>query len=288
MLNRSDLSLPSIFEPYSCVDWNRDDRVPMPLDCTAITQVHYHDTMEISLCVDGYGEVLVDGVQESFQPGDVVVVFPFQQHYSCKTSPGGCTWYWLYLDPLFLLNELSVSDLPRIERMLRTGMGLSGKIDRQRYPFIAELLTRVARPGDKDLRLTYLYTVIKEMAAQSRGLPCLTIKPTQGFDQIEPAIDLAGAMLDRGEAPRVEKMARACHMSVASFRRAFHTAMGQSPQAYIEASRMKKARYLLIGTSLPISRIAEAVGYQDVSGFNRKFSENFKMTPREFRALYLQ
>lgn len=288
MQNRSLSLLSSVFEPFPGFDWDDSKQHPMLLSVTTISKVHYHDMVEVAICLEGTGELLVEEELSAFEPGDVAIIFPFQRHYSCKTGSGTCNWYWLYLDPLNLLSELGVSDLPRIERLLRSGMGIYGKIDRQRHPLIAELIKRIALPGNKDLRLTCLYTMIKELAEESRNLPHLSFTPTQCFSEVAPAIELVRQSLEKGEAPTVDAMSRACAMSIVGFRRAFRIATGQSPQDHIEACQMRKAQYLLLGTNQAISQIAQSVGYHDVSGFNRQFLTHFQMTPREYRSLNLR
>ena len=89
--------------------------------------------------------------------------------------------------------------------------------------------------------------------------------------------------LENGTAAEVAALSDACGMSPAAFRRSFHQAMGQSPQQYVQICQMRKAQQLLLLTDLPVTDVALAVGYQDVSGFNRRFLKTFGMPPRRYR-----
>ncbi|POF56904.1 AraC family transcriptional regulator, partial [Vibrio vulnificus] len=51
---------------------------------------------------------------------------------------------------------------------------------------------------------------------------------------------------------------------------------------YITALRMEKAKALLTHTDLPVQRVAEQVGYSDLSAFSRRFSRHFGLSPRAF------
>ena len=81
-------------------------------------------------------------------------------------------------------------------------------------------------------------------------------------------------------------MAALCAMPPASFRRAFHRVMGQSPRQYVQACQVRRAQHLLLNTNLGVTDIALSVGYQDASGFNRLFLHQCGLTPREYRKSY--
>ena len=138
--------------------------------------------------------------------------------------------------------------------------------------------------GGEQRRLSCLYALIEELAAESQALPKLSLRPSRQFVQLSPALERVQACLDEGRAPRVDELCRACALSPAAFRRAFQRAMGQPPQQYILACQMKKAQRLLLLTDTSIAQIAQDVGYQDVSGFNRQFLRAFGLPPREYRA----
>lgn len=52
---------------------------------------------------------------------------------------------------------------------------------------------------------------------------------------------------------------------------------------YLEHIRMKNAQERLKETTLPISEIAQQVGYHDANYFTRAFKKVYGMTPREYR-----
>ena len=285
MRNRSISDLPSIYAPSLLTALNEEIRPPYSLEVFDITFLHFHSCMELGVCVSGQGSCIVDGREYAFSAGDVQIIFPFQHHLNRKEGNESSRWYWLNLDPLRLLGEWGVPGLSRLQKLLETQMGLCGIIDRAQYPFIAELIRRIVLPGKKNRRFACLYALIEELAEASRELPLLSLRPGRQFTRLEPAIDLVHAALDRGESPTVAAMANACSLSPAPFRRAFHLALGQAPQQYILSAQMRKAQLLLLLSDLSITQIALSVGYQDVSGFNRKFLQSFGLSPRPYRAM---
>ena len=62
---------------------------------------------------------------------------------------------------------------------------------------------------------------------------------------------------------------------------------GYSPVQYLLRRRIGEAQTLLITTDLPITRIAEMVGYDTQSYFNLQFTKNVGMPPNKFRQNYI-
>ncbi len=68
-----------------------------------------------------------------------------------------------------------------------------------------------------------------------------------------------------------------------SFLRAFETATGCSPIAYMIDLRMQRAVEMLSSTKAGVTEIAFAVGFNDSNYFSRQFRKRYHMSPREYR-----
>ncbi|HDY7764911.1 helix-turn-helix domain-containing protein [Vibrio vulnificus] len=80
----------------------------------------------------------------------------------------------------------------------------------------------------------------------------------------------------------IELLANRACLSPTQFKKRFKESVGESALQYITALRMEKAKALLTHTDLPIQRVAEQVGYSDLSAFSRRFSRHFGLSPRAF------
>lgn len=86
-----------------------------------------------------------------------------------------------------------------------------------------------------------------------------------------------------GQPIRVGKLATLAGYSEAQFRRRFRQAYGIGPLEYIQIARLRRAKDLLISTTLPVTEIASAVGFHDPSYFSRHFRKAVGVSPRAYR-----
>ena len=72
-------------------------------------------------------------------------------------------------------------------------------------------------------------------------------------------------------------------LSQSHFMKYFKNTMGTSFIEYLNEYRLTMASRLLISSESSILAIAEEVGYENLSYFNRTFKKRFGMTPRDYR-----
>lgn len=81
----------------------------------------------------------------------------------------------------------------------------------------------------------------------------------------------------------LQQIGQALHVSPYYLAHVFKESSGYSPRQYLLRRRIGEAQNLLISTDLPISRIAEMVGYDTQNYFDQQFSKHTGMPPRKFR-----
>ncbi|ODA34461.1 hypothetical protein A8L45_05680 [Veronia pacifica] len=81
-------------------------------------------------------------------------------------------------------------------------------------------------------------------------------------------------------------ISKAMHCSESSIHRIFHTHFCESFSCYLRKYRLGVACEKLLTTHLSVAIIAETVGYNNLSNFNRQFKQYKGMSPREFRKHY--
>jgi AraC family transcriptional activator of mtrCDE len=92
------------------------------------------------------------------------------------------------------------------------------------------------------------------------------------------------AMLTEPERPwSVERLARTCHMSRATFARLFRSTGAATPGDVLLRLRMAQAALWLEQSERALGDIAEAVGYRSEAAFCRAFKRSVGMSPGEYR-----
>ena len=80
-------------------------------------------------------------------------------------------------------------------------------------------------------------------------------------------------------------MSRVAYLSAFHFNRVFHQITGLPPNKFVSALRLDQAKRLLLNTNLSITDVCFEVGYNSLSTFTRRFTQQVGLGPREFRYL---
>jgi AraC-like DNA-binding protein len=102
---------------------------------------------------------------------------------------------------------------------------------------------------------------------------------------LDPQIGLALTAIHRdpGHDWTVRELARACSLSRSAFAARFAARVGKPPAAYLAHVRLDAATDLLRGTTLPVTLIAEKVGYTSEAAFSRAFRNRYGSPPARWR-----
>jgi AraC family transcriptional regulator, regulatory protein of adaptative response / DNA-3-methyladenine glycosylase II len=84
----------------------------------------------------------------------------------------------------------------------------------------------------------------------------------------------------------IEILAKSLGITSRHMRRLFQTHLGASPNDIMISNRLHLARLMLSQTTLPITEIAFASGFQSVRRFNDAFKKRYQNNPRKFRTTH--
>jgi transcriptional regulator GlxA family with amidase domain len=115
----------------------------------------------------------------------------------------------------------------------------------------------------------------------SRFLKYATPRADVKDDRIQ--LTLAYIRKHIGERLDIEQLAEKACMSKDHFIRVFKHETGETHNAFITKRKLEKAELTLVTTNMAVNRIADALGYDDYSYFNRIFKKNSGMTPQQYR-----
>lgn len=128
-------------------------------------------------------------------------------------------------------------------------------------------------------------------AAENAGYrPCLRCRPesapqSPAWIGTSAIVQRALKVLNAQETLQYDEDAFAARFGVSArhLRRLFKEEIGKTPKQLAFEMRLNLARKLLTETSLPITEIAFAAGFESVRRFNDAFKDRFKRSPRDLR-----
>jgi transcriptional regulator GlxA family with amidase domain len=85
------------------------------------------------------------------------------------------------------------------------------------------------------------------------------------------------------ESIDLESIAEAACLSPFHFHRLFKAAFGMTPHEFLVARRFEKSRRLLTKSSLSMTEIAWAVGFESQASFSKFFTKSAGLSPKAFR-----
>ncbi|MBB6442076.1 helix-turn-helix domain-containing protein [Phycisphaera mikurensis] len=101
-------------------------------------------------------------------------------------------------------------------------------------------------------------------------------------DRLRAVLDLLHARF--AEPWTNEALARQAKLSTSRFAHLFREQLGTTPQRYLEAQRIGRAKELLERSGTTIARVAAEVGFDDPLYFSRRFAKHAGASPRAWQA----
>lgn len=251
---------------------------------------HYHNCMEIGLCVSGSGSVRLHEKRYPFSVGSVIVAPKGVYHNQEYGEDQMIYWRYLVVNEDYLLRSMPVRYQESAARFLSSiaqrGLYLDGGTINGADALI-HLMFDLRRSGEAESSPTYEMCLILLMDLFSRhaaNTPLSTANETPDAHMrqpIEPA--LAYVYEHYKEDIQIGALARSCSMSESYFRKTFARIMGQSPLEYINRYRIHRSMNLLRTTGDPIQYIAVRAGFSSIAAYNRNFSKYVGENPSAWR-----
>ncbi len=247
-----------------------------------ITKIHYNEHRIPPFKIDrpnGYPEysfahfidgiyTYIDGVRVFLPPHSCIIWRPGTPQYFESDKPICHNWFHFKGNPEPLFQEL--------------GLPIDQWICPKQWFFISEIIEEMQDEffSEKAGRTTLVHLKAKEFFIKlSRAL-----QDTPDDSTAELIRRLRSRMLSRPEqAWSVEQLADKANLSPSRFHALYHTMYGNGPIDDLIRFRINIAKYDLETTSLPISSIAEKLGYRNITHFSRQFKKIVGTAPQQYR-----
>ena len=122
--------------------------------------------------------------------------------------------------------------------------------------------------------------------------PCMKCRPeiAPGLSQMDSSrtlADTAARLIEHavhaGEPALLPALARQLGVTDRHLRRIFQAAHGVAPRDYLATQRLLLAKQLLTDTTLPVTQVALASGFESLRRFNAAFAERYRLNPTQLR-----
>ena len=190
-----------------------------------------------------------------------------------------------------LLPDVSSGDLLRLLRILRPLLPIAilGEPDLRMETRRAEASTRFPKPLDLLRCLAWIHECLDQRPTYRPGSTTpqpLTDVPQQHLEIVRWVIEFIERRF-REETP-LAIIARSVGVSRSHLCRIFRRVTGQSLKCCLTRRRLQAAKAMLRNSKVRVQQVATAVGYRDLSHFDRVFRRLEGQTPSSYRRRCVQ
>ena len=234
----------------------------------SIRELHHHDALELGYCFEGSGVFWIDGVQTPYTAPCASLIFPGQLHKACSTGTKCSRWMFITVR--------AGENLP---------CGVAGGVFHD--PALLPLAERVA--AECEAGKPYYEACVRHLMA---AVVLIYARTAQGgaesekdrrylMERLQPVLHYVSQ--NYAQELTVEKLSELLFVHPSTLRTWFHRALDTTPMQYVHRTRVSLACALLQSTAMPVAEVAQAVGYQSISSFNRQFSSICGCCPQAYR-----
>jgi AraC-like DNA-binding protein len=229
-----------------------------------------HHRFVLACNLETSGHVHVDNLALPFNPGEAMLILPYQFHHFSLLDSSRLKW-------LFCTFELQPRTFlePLRNRVIRIG-------EKTRFAY-NELLEEWHQPH-AELQSAQLQTVLLHLLLslkQDRQLTGTDLPPEPEDNLLRTVNRLMAEW--RGRVVVVNDLAKEMGISESRLRVLFKEAAGIPLGSYIQNYRLNRAMALLHTSDLPIADVAEEAGFGSPQAFSRIFRKETGQTPRDYR-----
>lgn len=252
-----------------------------------ITNLHFHDSLEIGYCYEGSGVFIIDENIIPFSKNDASIIFKNQIHIAQSNKGNLSKWRFISLYPEKIIRDFPMNESSMLLSALIHGYKLPNIVNSATHPKITRLILSIideiteAKKGYK----SYINLLVLQLLLEiSRTNDLNNINKDinrQTLLQITPALEFISQ--NYMNTIKVSTLADICFTSDRNLRRFFYRSLSLSPVEYVIKFRIKMASVLLSSTTDSILEVSNKVGFSSLSSFNRHFKTIIGMSPLQWR-----
>ena len=253
-----------------------------------MTSQHYHNAYEFLLIMDGERYIFFENSMQKLRKGDLLILSPFVPHYTQTPPTLSFERFVLNVTEEYFKDIMTEKEQKDLFSKINTGII---HLDDEGYKKVLDLFNMMysalaVKHTESKMKL---FKMRIACFLQDIGL----IAKNNPYDRIAPKKVKNSALIDAiayinahsSDNITLDFIAGYAHMSQSNFCLMFKRETGNTFLNYIQLLRCAQAHKLLIGTNMPIGKIAEKTGFTSVQQMERTFKKNYAKSPREMRGI---
>ena len=251
------------------------------------TNLHFHNYLEIGMCLNGTGRMVFDREGFPYGPGDFTIIPARFPHNTISAKGKYSAWEYLFVDStslIRLMTENRALASSRMENLMQGGAYLLKESDN---PLLYKEIQQVfqlqkEKPEYYQMESNAILSTVCILVIRMNESSGKEMRPAaEESALVRPAI--AYAQEHYREQIRVSDLADACWLSESNFRAVFQEHMNMPPMDYVNSVRIHSACKLLSTSNESIHAIAAKCGFRSMATFNRNFRKFVGTTGEKWR-----
>lgn len=258
------------FTAYSALGWHECNRL------YGISRPNGSDEFLLIFTVSGEGELITEEKTYTLSPSSVAIIMPnVMNEYRTK---GDKLWEFYWMHPTGAASERI---LRYLMQQLKASQAAVASMPVHVYGDIFESILAFENEAQQKMKIfEYVSRILCRLCRDMEE------SHTPHRRVSEQVMDYIGA--NYGKKIKIKDIAASSYLSIQHMIKTFREETGYTPHAYLNHVRLSKARELIVFTELPISAVADAVGFAQTSNFIVRYKEKYGVTPGDERKKSLQ
>ncbi len=257
---------------------------------------HSHEFVELAFIREGRGEHEYEGASYPVSQGDVFIIEPGKEHAYRVGEESMKVINVLFVPELLsaelaaLSNVTSFIDFYYMEPFLRSDVSFQSKLtlNTKQQLELRELLSRLIIEFDgkeSGYRFVIKSKLIEIFITLSRIYEKNKQKPLASIASDREIIERVCQFIENHHASplSLESVSQMAGMSQSKFTSLFREVKGTTFLGFRNETRIRFAKYLLETSNNTTMHIAQEVGFDDLSHFNKLFKQEVGMSPGRYR-----
>ena len=246
---------------------------------------HWHEDMEFIYIADGGMDYFVNGKSIPLKTGEMILVNSGRLHYGYSDHRQDCRYYCVVLHPSLITANKKLHEryIAPITNNREPDYFLFSENDEITQLLLKIYLAKTDSSPSFELDVISLFQALW-IQLYRRLLPSFqATEESADADLLAQRQMVSYIYQNYSAAITLEDIAASGKVCRSKCCQIFKKYMGQSPMDFVNSYRLECSQQLLERTSLSITDICLACGFNHQSYFTKQFRQKYQCTPKEYR-----